>query len=199
MTKVVVILLFAFGAHAQNIVDLFKIFPYKQPGTLFKDLPNNRVYADNRSGYVNIENISDMTTEQSFAVFTKKDGSKIYGYRYYENGGAEYESIYITRFYKFEEGKWQEVSEVLLLLGYDTFWGNTTPMPAKEYLHKFVIDYELPRSGNVMLVRLRQQRIFPEDKLDKALLQQYAKQFLHKQIQLIWNAEKGMFELGKKL
>lgn len=192
-------LLFFYEGKAQGISDLFKQFPYKQPGTLFKDLPNNRVYADNRSGYVNIENISDMTTEQSFATFIRKDGIKIYGYRYYENGGREYESVYVTRFYKFEDGKWKEVPQILLLLGYDTFWGNMTPLPPKEYLHKFVIDYELPRSGNVMLVRLRQQHIVAEDNLDKNLLQQYAKQFRYKQIQLIWNQEKGMFELGKKL
>lgn len=74
-----------------------------------------------------------------------------------------------------------------------------TPMPPKEYLHKFVIDYYLPRNGNTMYVRLRQQPILPEDNLDKKLLQQYAQQFKYKQIQLIWNPEKGSFELGKKL
>lgn len=190
---------FAFSSYAQNISDLFKQFPYKQPGTLFKDLPNNRLYADNRNNFINIENISDMTTEQSFIAFTKKDGSKIYGYRYFENGGREYESVYVTRFYKFENGKWQEVPQILLLLGYDTFWGNMTPLPPRDYLHKFVIDYNLPRNGNVMLVRLRQQPLLPEDNLDKNLLQQYAKQFRYGQIQLIWNPEKGVFELGKKL
>ena len=186
-------------AYCQGISDLFKQFPYKQPGTLFKDLPNNRFYADNRNEFINIENISDMTTEQSFIAFAKKDGSKIYGYRYFENGGKDYESIYITRFYKVENGIWKEVPQILLLLGYDTFWGNITPMPPKEYLHKFVIDYYLPRNGNIMYVRLRQQPILPEDNLDKKLLQQYAQQFKYKQIQLIWNPEKGSFELGKKL
>jgi len=185
--------------YCQSISDLFKQFPYKQPGTLFKDLPNNRLYADNRNEFISIENISDMTTEQSFIAFAKKDGSKIYGYRYYENGGKDYESIYVTRFYKIENGHWKEIPQILLLLGYDTFWGNMTPLPPKEYLHKFVIDYELPRSGNVMFVKLHLQPILPEDNLNKKLLQQYAQQFKYKQIQLIWNPEKGSFELGKKL
>jgi hypothetical protein len=184
---------------AQSISDFFKQFPYKQPGTQFKDLPNNRLYASNSDNFINIENIADMTTEQSFIAFTKADGSKIFGYRYYENGGTEYESVYSTRFYKQEKGKWVEVPEVLLLLGYDTFWGTNTPLPPKEYLHKFVIDYLLPRSGNTMLVRLRVQPIFPEDNLDKVKLQQYAKSFRYGQIQLIWNPQKGIFELGKKL
>jgi hypothetical protein len=184
---------------AQNISDLFKQFPYKQPGTQFKDLPNNRLYASNSDAFINIENISDMTTEQSFIAFTKADGSKIYGYRYYENGGKEYESVFSTRFYKEQKGKWTELPDILLLLGYDTFWGSTKPMPPKEYLHKLAIDYVLPRNGNVMVVRLRPQPIFPEDNLDKVKLQQYAKEFRYTQIQLIWNAQKGVFELGKKL
>lgn len=185
--------------YCQSISDLFKQFPYKQPGTLFKDLPNNRFYADNRNEFISIENISDMTTEQSFIAFSKKDGSKVYGYRYFENGGKDYETIYVTRFYKLENGTWKEVPQILLLLGYDAFWGNMTPMPPREYLHKFVIDYYLPRSGNTIYVRLCQQPILPEDNLDKKLLQQYAQQFKYKQIQLIWNPEKGSFELGKKL
>ncbi|MDX1905340.1 MAG: hypothetical protein SFU27_14430 [Thermonemataceae bacterium] len=195
----IIFFMFACVAKSQDILTYFKDFPYKQPTTILRDMPNNRLLVDNKHHFLNVENISDMVYEQSFTYFEKANSEKVFAYRYYEHGGKDFESVYQTDFYALEKNKWISLP-INKTINYKEFWADEQKeMPPVNYLEKIAIDIVLQtHKHKIIHVYLRKQPLTKEDALDNTLLDKYYKSFKYKQIHLKWNAEMGSFEIEKK-
>jgi hypothetical protein len=180
--------LFLYG---QTIREWYDRFPYKHKDFDTPPLCADSVLTDTKNAFLYIEcREYGVPAENTFTYFVKEDKTKVFAYRYYNDGGdGNPESL--TRFYTFSNGTWTDVTrQVLPAIGFADFWDKTKPLPAAKY-QRVIYDYVLPRFGTTMVVK-----IHAESTVDNFIAADYYDVLLpalKRSVQLVWNRELGKF------
>ncbi len=182
----------------KSISNIYALFPFQPEGFSLSD-KNLKVREDAANAFLELEQSDEMSppTFVYFTYFTDNSQNKTFGYQYFAQGtvGA---NDHDTQFFRVEGKTWKNVTdEVCPLLSFKDFWGNDAEMPSLKVRNYFQIKYQLPQTGTQILATLEEiplvdAGIEPEQ-FEKAL-----KQIRYKIIELDWNMDKGVFEIGKK-
>lgn len=182
----------------KSISNIYALFPFQPEGFSLSD-KNLKVREDATNAFLELEQSNEMSPPifVYFTYFSDNLQNKTFGYQYFAQGtvGA---SDHDTQFYRVEGKTWKNVTdEICPFLSFKDFWGNDAEMPSLKIRNHFQIKYQLPQAGTQVLATLEQiplvdAGIEPEQ-YEKAL-----KQIRYKTIELKWNMDKGVFEIGKK-
>ncbi|MBX2960964.1 MAG: hypothetical protein KF687_00550 [Cyclobacteriaceae bacterium] len=176
---------------AQTIREWYDRFPHKHQD--FINVPDcaDSVLTDTKNAFLFIKCWEyGVPVENTFTYFVKADKSKVFAYRYFNDGGAgSPESL--TRFYTFSNGTWTDVTkQVLPAVGFSDFWDKTKPLPAANY-QRVIYEYVLPRFGTTIVVK-----VHTESTVDNFIAADYydvLAPVLKRTVQLVWNRELGKF------
>jgi hypothetical protein len=183
----------------KNISEYFRAFPYKGNFTL-EESDKNEAEIDIPNAYIHIvqhgEEDYPFDSEMQFVYFVTASKEKIFGMSTIERGPNT--DLFSYGFYKQENGKWIEVTnEVLPDLPFTVFAGEIPE--AEEVGPNFQIEVTLPQKGTSLTIASHPvgDTDNPFGEQDNGL-QKYLNLFTgmaHPEITLMWNREKGVFEV----
>lgn len=179
------------SGHAQTIREWYDRFPHKHEDFSSTPVCADSVLTDIKNAFLFIEcRAYGVPVENTFTYFVKADKSKVFAYRYYNDGGAgSPESL--TRFFTFSNGLWTDVTQqVLPAVGFSDFWDKTKPLPAVKY-QRVIFEYVLPRFGTTMVVKIHAESTV--DNFIEADYYDVLSPALKRTVQLVWNRELGKF------
>ena len=182
----------------KSISKIYTLFPFQPEGFSLSD-KNLKVKEDAGNAFLELEQSDEMSPPKLvyFTYFTDNSEKKTFGYQYFAQGtvGASDHEI---QFYRVEGKKWRNITdEICPQLSFKDFWDSTNEMPSLKIRNHFQLKYQLPQVGTSILVTLEEQPLV-DSGIDFEEFEKVKKQIRYKTIELKWNMEKGVFELGKK-
>ncbi len=182
----------------KSISNIYALFPFQPEGFSLSD-KNLKVKEDAANGFLELEQSGEMSPPKFvyFTYFTDNSQNKTFGYQYFAQGtvGA---SDHNTQFFRVEGKTWKNVTdEICPLLSFKDFWGNDAEIPALKIRNHFQIKYQLPQAGTQVLATLEEIPLIDAG-IEPEQFEKVLKQIRYKTIELNWNMDKGVFEIGKK-
>jgi len=186
----------------KNIVDYFKLFPYKSDFTL-QESEKNEVTIDQANAYIKILNLGtddyNFDSELAFTYFTTTTKTKVFAKALIERGPNT--DHFDCSFYKLNGDQWIDVTADVLPKDFSlqSFGGDSTEIDAVGTLYQ--LEFTLPQLGSNVVVEPH-----PVGETDQPFNNEangyarYLAVFAHlkkDKLTLKWNREKAVFEIAK--
>jgi hypothetical protein len=203
ITAAILSVLGADVARAQTVREWFRAAPCSRGVSLQPD-SGRQVIVDEANGYLRLRDFAgDLGTEQTFAVFRKADGGRVFVCQIIDVGDDG--SSMQLDLYELRGGRVVEVARPLVpRLDLADFLAPGTPPPARKY-REVNLRYTLPRVGTT--VRVEPKALDGEDALfmqfrslaEIARYRRLVETRRYRAIELSWDRARGVFTVGRKI
>jgi hypothetical protein len=185
-------------ADKKRMSEIYDIFPFQEEGFSLSER-DIKVKEDEDNAFLEIEKSDEMSPPKTvyFTYFVDNSQNKTFGHQYYAMGTVG-DSDYNTEFYRIEGKMWKNVTdEICPTLSFKDFWDSSEELPPLKIFNRFAIKYQLPQNGTTVVATLEEQSLVDAD-IDLKAFERYKRKITYRKIDLKWNMDKGVFEIGKK-